>query len=144
VAWGSSAALPVFFLALLAGQDQQFGVGRQHVAHDILKFAPGGDLPLHLIHPIPGDALDMSLAFHHEGEGPSLMTLLVSAMAAGIPAARVTAGEGSGQQIGRDGETAQELKLALAQAGGLQASRFFFFHIVVMMLQVRPQCNVLF
>jgi hypothetical protein len=136
--------LPLFFLALLAGQDQQFGVGRQHFAHDILKFASGGDLPLHLIHPIPGDALDMSLAFHHEGERPSLMTLLVSAMAAGIPAARVTAGEGSGQQIGRDGETAQELELALAEAGGLRASRFFFFHIVVMMLQVMSQCNTLF
>jgi hypothetical protein len=37
-------------------------------------------------------------------------------MAAGIPAARVTAGEGPGQQIGRDGATAQELKLALAEA----------------------------
>jgi hypothetical protein len=144
VAWGPSAALPLFFLALLAGQDQQFGVGRQHFAHDILKFAPGGHLPLHLIHPIPGDALDMSLAFHHEGERPSLMTLLVSAMAAGIPAARVTAGEGSGQQIRWDGETAKELKLPLAETRGLRASWFFFFHIVVMMLQVRSRCNALF
>jgi hypothetical protein len=104
------------FLPLLAGQDQKLGVGRQHFAHGILKFAPGGDAPLHLLHPIPGDALDMSLAFHHEGQCPSLMTLLASAMAAGIPAARVTPGENPGQQIGWDGETAEQLKLALAEA----------------------------
>jgi hypothetical protein len=59
----------------------------------------------------------MSVTFYHEGECPSLMTLfLASATAAGIPAARVTAGEGSWQQIGGDRETAEELKLALAEA----------------------------
>ncbi len=99
-----SGALPLFSCAA-GGPDQKLGIGRQHFAHDILKFASGGDLPLHLVHPIPGDALDMSATLHHEGECPSLVTLLASAMAAGIPAARVTASEGPGQQIGRDGAT---------------------------------------
>ena len=71
------------------------------------------------------------------------MPLLVRAMAAGIPATRETPGESSGQQIGRDGETVEQMKHALAEARGLRAP-WFFFHIVVTMLQVKQQCNVLF
>src|SRR2546429_6095624 len=41
----------------------------------------------------------------------------------GIPAAGETAGEVSRQQIGRDGETAKQLKLALAEVCGLRATR---------------------
>jgi hypothetical protein len=63
------------------------------------------------------------------------MTLLVSAMAAGIPAPGVTPGEGPGQQIGWDGEKAEQLKLALPEVGGLRASRFSL-HIVAIVLQV--------
>src|SRR5207247_7800005 len=104
----------------------KLGVGRQHFAYCVLKCTPGGDAPLHLLHPVPGDALDVSLAFHHEGQGPSLMTLVVRAMAAGVPAARVTPGEGPGQQFGWDGEKAEQLKLALSEVCGLRASWLFF------------------
>jgi hypothetical protein len=107
--------LPIFLLALLAGQDQKLGVGRQHFAYRVLKFAPGRDAPLHLLHPLARDALDVSLAFHHEGQGPSFMTFLVRAMAARVSAPRVTPGESSGQQIGWDEETAEQLKLALPE-----------------------------
>jgi hypothetical protein len=72
-----------------------------------LKFASGGDAPLYLFHPIPGDALGASLALDHEGERPRFMPFVVCAMAAGISAARETAGEGSGQHIGWDGETVE-------------------------------------
>ena len=78
----------------------------------------------------------MSLAFPHEGQCPSFMTFLVRAMAAGIPAPRVTAGEGSGQQIGWEGETVEQLKLALWEPNGLRTS-WFFFHIVAIVLQVK-------
>jgi hypothetical protein len=71
----------------------------------------------------------VSLAFHHEG----LMTLLVSAMAAGVPAPGVTPSERPGQQIGWDGEKAEQLKLALAEVCGLRAS-WFFLHIVAILL----------
>ena len=63
-------------------------------------------------------------------------------MTAGIPAPRVTPGEGSGQQIGWDGETAEQLKLALPEACGLRTS-WFFFHIVAIMLQVKTQMQVI-
>ncbi|PYU83163.1 MAG: hypothetical protein DMG50_09080 [Acidobacteria bacterium] len=62
------------------------------------------------------------------------MALVARAMAAGISAACETAGEGSGQQIGWDGETMEQLKLALPEVRGLRASRFFF-HIVAIILQ---------
>ena len=61
-------------------------------------------------------------------------------MAAGIPAARETPGESSGQQIGWDGETVEQMKLALTEARGLRAP-WFFFHIVVTMLQVKYKCK---
>jgi hypothetical protein len=70
------------------------------------------------------------------------MTFLVSAMAAGIPAPRVTAGEGPGQQLGWDGETAEQLKLALPEACGLRTS-WFFLHIVAIMLQAKAELQVI-
>ncbi len=70
------------------------------------------------------------------------MTLLVRAMAAGVPAARVTPGEGPGQQIGWDGEKAEQLKLALPEVRGLRAS-WFCLHIVAIMLQVIVKIQVI-
>src|SRR5205809_5810269 len=70
------------------------------------------------------------------------MTLLVRAMAAGVPAARVTPGEGPGQQIGWDGEKAEQLKLALPEVRGLRAS-WFCLHIVAIMLQVKMKMQVI-
>jgi hypothetical protein len=66
------------------------------------------------------------------------MPLLVRAMAAGIPATRETPSESSGQQIGWDEETVEQMKHALAETRGLRAT-WFFFHIVVNMLQVKIQ-----
>jgi len=70
------------------------------------------------------------------------MAFLVSAMAARIPAARETSGEGSGQQIGRDGETVEQMKLALAKTCGLRAAGFLF-HIVALILQVTKKMQAL-
>jgi hypothetical protein len=66
------------------------------------------------------------------------MTLLPSAMAAGIPTPRVTPAEGTGQQISRNGEAPEQLQLALPEACGLIATRLAV-HIVVIMLQVNGQ-----
>lgn len=44
------------------------------------------------------------------------MTLVGRTMAAGIAAAGVTASESAGQQVRRDGKTAEQFKLALAEA----------------------------
>jgi len=110
----SSGALPL--LALLAAQDEKLGIGREHLAYGILKFASGRDAPLDLLRPIAGDALDLWLTLgRHEVQGPSFMTLVVRAMAAGIPAPREAPSDASGQQIGQDGETAEQLKFALAE-----------------------------
>src|SRR5260370_244210 len=46
------------------------------------------------------------------------------------------AGEGCGQQIGWEGETVEQLKLALWEPNGLRTS-WFFFHIVAIVLQVK-------
>src|SRR5207302_5913821 len=45
---------------------------------------------------------------------------------------------GSAQRIGWDGATVEQLKLALPEACGLGASRFFF-HIVAIILQVKQK-----
>jgi hypothetical protein len=70
------------------------------------------------------------------------MALVVRAMAAGIPAPRVTPSEGSRQQIEWDGETAEQLKLALPEACGLRTS-WFFFHIVAILLQVKTEMQAI-
>ncbi len=64
-------------------------------------------------------------------------------MTAGIPAARETAGEASGEQIGWDGETAEQMKLALAKACGLRAAGFVC-HIVAIILQAKREMQALF
>jgi hypothetical protein len=63
-------------------------------------------------------------------------------MAAGIPAACVTPGEGPGQQLGWHGETTEQLKLALPEACGLRAS-WFVIHIVAILLQVKHKMQVI-
>ena len=70
------------------------------------------------------------------------MALVARAMAAGISAARETAGEGSGQRIGWDGETVEQLKLALPEVRGLRAS-WFCLHIVAILLQVIVKIQVI-
>ena len=70
------------------------------------------------------------------------MALVARAMAAGISAACETAGEGSGQRIGWDGETMEQLKLALPEVRGLRAS-WFCLHIVAILLQVSVKIQVI-
>jgi hypothetical protein len=70
------------------------------------------------------------------------MTLLVRAMAAEVSAARVTPGEGPGQQIGWDGEKAEQLKLALPEVRGLRAS-WFVLHLVAIILQAKIKMQVI-
>lgn len=70
------------------------------------------------------------------------MTLLVSAMAARVPAPGVTPGEGPGQQIGRDGEKAEQLEFALPKVRGLRAL-WFLFNIVAIVLQVNDKMQVI-
>jgi hypothetical protein len=74
------------------------------------------------------------------------MTLLVRTTAVRIPAPRVTAGQGAGQQIGWQGETLEQLKLALPKARSLRAAWLFWFflHIVVIMLQVTEKIQVIY
>src|SRR2546429_9980377 len=62
--------------------------------------------------------------------------------ATGIPAAGETAGEVSRQQIGRDGETAKQLKLALAEVCGLRAT-WIVFHMREVNLQVSDKNQAL-
>ncbi|PYV22376.1 MAG: hypothetical protein DMG27_18330 [Acidobacteria bacterium] len=64
------------------------------------------------------------------------MTLVLSAVAAGIAAAGVTSGEGAGQQVGGNRKAPEQLKLALAEARGLRPT-WFPVHIVAMVLQAR-------
>ena len=70
------------------------------------------------------------------------MALVARAMAAWISAACETAGEGSGQRIGWDGETVEQLKLALPEVRGLRAS-WFCLHIVAILLQVIVKIQVI-
>jgi hypothetical protein len=45
--------------------------------------------------------------------------------------------------MGWDGETAEQLKLALAEACGLRAA-WFFYHIAAVILQVTHECKLFF
>jgi hypothetical protein len=86
------------------------------------------------------------MAFDHESKGPSFMTLLVRATTVRIPAPRVTAGQGAGQQIGWHGKTPEQLKLALPKACSLRATWLFWFflHIVVIVLQDKEKIQAIY
>jgi hypothetical protein len=77
---------------------------------------------LNFLDPLVRNALHALLASGHEGERPNGVALLVpSAMAGGLTTAAVSERKRTGEQIGRDGEAAEEFELALAESSGLRA-----------------------
>ena len=138
----SAAEVSLIVLRVEGGElDGAYDAARQLVARQ--PDSANSHAPLDLLHPIPGDALNTAPAIGHERECPGLMALLVSAMAARIAAAGETPGEGSGQQIGWDGETVEQMKFALTKTCGLGAARFSF-HIVAIMLQDKEEMQAFF
>jgi hypothetical protein len=66
----------------------------------------------------------MLLAAGHEGVRPNGVPLLVRGGVVGrLTATAVNERERTGEQLGRDREAAEELELALAESGGLEAFR---------------------
>jgi hypothetical protein len=107
---------------LLPPQGQQLRVGGEDLSYGLFKLPAGLDQALHFLHPLVGNALHALLASGHEGERPNGVALLVpSAMAGGLTTAAVCERKRTREQIGGDGEAAEEFELALAESSGLGA-----------------------
>jgi hypothetical protein len=108
-------------MPLLPPQGEQLGVGGEDLGYSFFKLASPLHQPLNFLDPFVGDVLHPLLAAGHEGERPNGVPLLVlRAMAGGLATAAVSKRERSGEQIGRDGEAAEEFELALAETSGLR------------------------
>lgn len=101
----------------MLGQDQPLRVGREHFADGVLKLATGLYPPLHVLHPIFGDVLDVFLASNQEGERPDGMTGIpwLGAVTGRLATAQVAEAERTRQQIVWDGEATQEWELPLSK-----------------------------
>jgi hypothetical protein len=128
---------------LLAPEHEQLGVGGENFPEGVLKLAPGLDAPLDLLDPRGGDALDPLLAVAHEGKEPDGVAWFLSAVASGLAAAPVGERKGARQEILREVEPADELELALAEAGGLGASGFGL-HLYGIIHSENQECKHLF
>src|SRR5208283_83677 len=86
------------------------------------------DQTSNLLDPFVGDAFHVFLAPGHKGERPNGVSLLVGGtVASGPTATAVGERKRAGQQVGGNGEAAQEIELALAESGGLGAFRGHFY-----------------
>jgi uncharacterized protein YejL (UPF0352 family) len=100
------------------------GVGGEDLGHGLFKLAARLYPAANFSDPFLRDVLDPLLAPRHEGERPNGVALLVlGAMAGGLTTAAVSERKRAGKQVGRDGEAAEELELALAETSGLQTFR---------------------
>ena len=134
VASGRSSLLFLPLLLLLAGQHQQLGIGRQHLADGILELPPRGDPALYLLGPFRGNAIHVSLPVDHVGQGPSGVPFAAGTATVGFSAARMTQGQGPGELLRQWRQTTNNCKHALAQARGLWCA-WFFPHLVAIVLQ---------
>ena len=104
-------------------QGQQLRVGGEDLGHGLFKFPACIDEALNFLDSFLRDALDVLLAPGHERERPNGVSLLVlGAVASRLTTTAMSERERTGQQVGRDGEAAEEFELALAESGGLGAS----------------------
>jgi len=104
------------FLRFLALQREQLCVGRQHFADGVLKLSSRLDPAPHFLDPILGDVLDAFFSLHHKGQRPDRMAPVLGTMTGGLATTEMREGEGARESILGDRETAQQLKLALAQS----------------------------
>ncbi len=132
--------LLLLLLLLLAGQNQEFRVGREHFANGVLKLPSGAHPAADLLGPLRGDALHVSLPIDRVGQGPSQVSFTVSTTTGGLSAARITPREGPRQLIVKEREMANEFKLALTQAGSLRGS-WLFIHLGAILLQDSHKSN---
>ena len=104
------------FFRFLALQREQLCVGRQHFADGVLKLPSRLDPAPHFLDPILGDVLDTFFSLHHKGQRPDRMAAVLGTMTGGLAATEMREGQGAREGILGDRETAQQLKLALAQS----------------------------
>ena len=129
------SSLPVLrsFL-LLSGQNQQPGIGRQHLANRILELSPGLDPAPYVLSRLHGDAIHVSFPVDHIGQGKSAVPFAADAATVRLPAAGISLRQDPGELIGQARQTAKNFKLALAQALG-QSRAWFLPHLEVIVLQ---------
>jgi hypothetical protein len=98
------------------------GVGGEDLGYGLFKLATRLHQALNFCDPFVGDVLDALLTPGHESERPNRVPLLVlGAMASRLATAAVSERKRAGEQVGRNGETAEEFELALAKSCGLRA-----------------------
>jgi hypothetical protein len=95
-------------------------VSGEDLGHRLFKLPARLHQALNFLDPLIRDMLHTLLAPGHEGERPDRVPLLVfSAMTGGLTAAAVAERKRTGEQIGGDGEAAEELELALTESCSL-------------------------
>jgi hypothetical protein len=115
------------------------GVGGKDLGHRLFKLPPRLDEVLNLPDPFRGDALDALLALHYEGERPQGVSLLVAGtVASGLTATAMGERKRTGQQVGGDGEPAEQLELALAKSDGLRTFGSDFHMSVIIHTEHAP------
>jgi hypothetical protein len=109
------------------------GVGGEDLGHGLFKLPTRLHQALNLLHPFLGDVLDALPTPDHESERPNRVPLLVlGAMASGLATAAVSEREGTREQVGGNGETAEEFELALAETSGLRTfRRDLHMHVII-------------
>jgi hypothetical protein len=116
VAKGHSSLLLLQLLLLFPRQNEELGVGCQHLANGLLELSPGLDSASYLFDPLLGDVLDVLFPLHHKGQRPDWMAAVVDAMTSGFAAAEMSEGERAGEGILGNKETAQQFELTLTQS----------------------------
>jgi len=120
VALDRSSLLFLQFFLLLPGQDQQLGVGGQHLANGVLKLSARRYPLVYIFNHLFGDVLGLLLSSYHEGVSPDRVTRIASfgAVTGRVPAANTAYRKRAGEKVIRDGEAAEQSKLSLPETRG--------------------------
>ena len=113
------------------GQDHQFGIGRQDVAHRVQKAFSRLDAGTHLLDIGLGDVHDTTLAVGHEGQRVVGMAFSVGAMAGGLSAGDGGQRQGPGEGVLGDGVAAELVEFALPPACGIGTGDAFHLNVIL-------------
>src|SRR3990172_3424076 len=107
-------------------------VGCHHLSQCLLVFAPSLHPLAHLLNQMLWDVLNLFLAAGHEGQRPDQMSLALGAVAVWLATAQLLPGKRTGKKVVRELESADQIKLALANPGCLGSFRLNFHLIVIL------------
>ncbi len=136
---GGTARLP----ALLARQDQQFGMDGQQFGGNLFELTPGLDAGTNGIEPVGRNGFDSFFAGGHESESGERMTVAFRAVASGFSAAAMGNSERAWKSIVGQMETGQKKAGTAAEAGSLwpTCGRNVIAHLIVIIQSEKSKNN---